>query len=117
MASRYEDERGVIRDLFGKMDAITEITTKAGAIRGNHVHEKTVQWTYVVSGKMTFAWLEDDGVHEKTGEPGDLIVEPAGIAHAWKAIEDTKVLVFTSGPRSGEAYETDTIRLQVPLIS
>jgi quercetin dioxygenase-like cupin family protein len=43
---------------------------------------------------------------------GEMIEEPAGIPHAWKALdEDTIVLVFTRGPRSGQAYETDTQRL------
>lgn len=116
MTDRFEDERGVIQDLLGKVDAVTEIFTKAGCVRGNHVHEKTTQWTYIVSGKMLTAWLEDDGPHTAIRVPGDLVTEPAGIPHAWKAIEDTRVLVFTKGPRSGEAYETDTTRLDYPLI-
>ena len=117
MADRYEDSRGVIQDLLGPVDAVTEIYTRKGCIRGNHIHQQTTQWTYVVSGEILFARLEDDGMHDRICTPGELVTEPAGIAHAWKAIEDTIVLVFTRGPRSGEAYETDTTRLTVPLIS
>lgn len=116
MAGRFEDERGVIQDLLGQVDAVTEITTVRGAVRGNHVHKVTVQWTYIVSGRMLMAWTEDDGAHTRIAQAGDLITEAAGIPHAWKALEDTRVLVFTSGPRSGEAYETDTVRLEVPLL-
>lgn len=114
---RFEDERGVIQDLLGQVDAVTEITTKAGAIRGNHVHERTTQWTYVVAGRMQFTWLEDDGLHTRSAAAGELVAEPAGIPHAWKAITDCVVLVFTRGPRSGTAYETDTTRLDVPILT
>jgi quercetin dioxygenase-like cupin family protein len=117
MADRFEDDRGVIQDLFTGVDAVTEIFTKAGAVRGNHVHEKTIQWTYVISGEMTFYRLEDDGLHQVTKGPGDMVTELPGIPHAWKAVQDTKVFVFTKGPRSGEDYETDTTRLDEPLIT
>jgi quercetin dioxygenase-like cupin family protein len=117
VSSRHEDDRGVIQDLLGTIDAVTEITTKAGAIRGNHVHRLTTQWTYVVSGSMTFAWTEDDGRHVKLYETGALVTESAGVPHAWKAVTDTVVLVFTKGPRSGEAYESDTQRLEIPLLT
>lgn len=113
MTDRYEDERGVIQDLLGQVDAVTEITTKAGAVRGNHVHKLTTQWTYIVSGKMVFTSASIDGYGRVSSVhlPGEMIIEQAGIPHAWKALEDTTVLVFTRGPRSGEAYETDTTRL------
>lgn len=111
MADRFEDERGVIQDLLGRIDAVTEITTRRGAVRGNHIHQQTTQWTYVIDGVLEAAWTEDDGVHTKTYGPGALIEEKAGIPHAWKARTDCKVLVFTKGPRSGQDYETDTQRL------
>lgn len=108
---RHEDERGVIQDLLGKVDGIVEIFTRRGAVRGNHVHLRTTQWTYIVSGVLEVAWLEDDGVHSELYGQGHLVTEAAGIPHAWKALEDTVVLVFTKGPRSGQAYEEDTQRL------
>ena len=117
MADRFEDHRGVIQDLLGPVDAVTEIYTRQGAVRGNHIHQKTTQYTYVCWGELRAAWIEDDGVHEKTYGPGSLITEPAGIPHAWKAETDCMVLVFTRGPRSGEAYESDTHRLEVPILT
>jgi quercetin dioxygenase-like cupin family protein len=117
VSDRFADERGVIQDLLEThLDAVTEITTKAGAIRGNHVHKQTTQWTYVVYGLMKFAWIEDDGVHTKMYGPHSLVKEPAGVPHAWEAVNDTCVLVFTQGPRSGSAYESDTERLAHPLL-
>ena len=114
----FADHRGTITDLLGPVDAVTEIVTKAGAVRGNHVHHATVQWTYVASGRLLTALQTTDGGAPILTEhgPGDLIEEPAGLPHAWKALEDTVVLVFTKGPRSGSAYESDTERLRVPLL-
>jgi quercetin dioxygenase-like cupin family protein len=112
-SGRFEDHRGVIEDLITRrIDAITEIFTRKDAIRGNHVHEFTTQFTYVVSGKMLFVSQIDSGPFESVIRgPGELVVELPGVPHAWRAIEDTTVLVFTRGPRSGSAYESDTIRL------
>lgn len=117
MADTFEDHRGRIHDLLGPVDAVTEIRTLAGACRGNHYHGRTTQWAYVVSGEMLFASVQDDGLHEEVHGPGDLVCEPAGVRHAWRAVSDCTVLVFTSGPRSGEAYETDTVRLEVPILT
>ena len=114
---RHEDSRGVIQDLLGQVDAVTEIRSLAGAVRGNHVHRLTTQYTYVVSGSLLTAYLEDDGVHQETYGPGSLITEHAGVPHAWRSITDTTVLVFTRGPRSGNAYESDTQRLEVPILT
>lgn len=112
MADFFEDHRGTIRDIFGPVDAITQIFTKAGCIRGNHVHEKTDQFTYVVSGKLAGYIRDENGKdHGAIYTRGCILHEPAGFAHAWRAEEDTLVLVFTRGPRSGDAYESDTRRL------
>jgi quercetin dioxygenase-like cupin family protein len=117
VTDRFVDERGVIQDLLGNIDAVTEIFTKAGAVRGNHCHKLTTQWTYIVSGAMRFAWLDDDGVHTQEHFPGEMVTEHAGVYHAWKAITGCRVLVFTRGPRSGQAYESDTIRLERPILT
>lgn len=117
MADRFEDERGIIEDLLvTPLDAVTRIQTRSGAIRGNHYHRETIQWTYVISGRLRI--VTDDGEYRKRHEygPGEMACDDPGVRHAWKALEDTEVLVFTRGPRSGEAYESDTIRLTVPLL-
>jgi quercetin dioxygenase-like cupin family protein/2-polyprenyl-3-methyl-5-hydroxy-6-metoxy-1,4-benzoquinol methylase len=112
MTDRFEDDRGVIQDLLGPVDSITEIFTKAGAVRGNHTHNETTQLTYIVSGALMVVTRAPGGepFTEEYGR-GSLICEEPGIAHAWKALEDTIVLVFTRGPRSGANYESDTQRL------
>jgi quercetin dioxygenase-like cupin family protein len=108
MASSFADERGTIEDILpGPIDGVTKIFTRAGAVRGNHIHRQTTQWTYVVSGTLTAASPAGRTVHVA----GDLFEEPPGIPHAWHAEEDTVVLVLTRGPRTGDGYENDTVRL------
>jgi quercetin dioxygenase-like cupin family protein len=116
MSDRYEDHRGVIQDWFGPdepIDSVTHITTVKGAIRGNHVHEFTKQWTLVLKGRLLMA----SGRTQTEMAPLELIMHDPGDPHAWKALEDTDCLVFTRGPRSGENYESDTKRLDEPLLS
>lgn len=115
-AGRFEDERGVIQDLLGKIDSVTEITSVSGAVRGNHIHAETVQWTYVVSGKLLVATEGRDGLKTQEVGPGEMVREAPGVPHAWRALKDTRVLVFTRGPRSGADYESDTQRLEIPLL-
>ena len=113
----FEDARGVIQDLLKEpLDAVTKIFTRQGAVRGNHVHLETTQWTYVASGSLVMA-------HRKPGDslpvswtvtPGELVCDDPGVAHAWRALEDSVVLVFTRGPRSGASYEDDVHRLAGP---
>lgn len=114
LADRYEDQRGVIQDLFGgEPVAVTHITTRKGSIRGNHVHNHTVQWTHVLSGRLLMA----HGTQRTEMGPGVVMQHYPGDPHAWIALEDTECLVFTRGPRSGDQYESDTIRLDEPLIA
>lgn len=113
MTDRFEDARGVIQDLLTEqIDSVTEIFTKAGAVRGNHTHNETVQWTYVASGALQVVTRNPGEDPERNIRwAGELFCEPPGTAHAWRAQQDTTVLVFTRGPRSGANYEDDVQRL------
>lgn len=109
------DSRGWIQDLLTnvKLDSVTMLHTKDGQVRGNHWHEETVQWTFVVRGSLLVRTRKHGANDVTTGVAfaNDLIVSPAGEDHAWEALGDTDVLVFTVGPRSGSNYESDTHRL------
>jgi quercetin dioxygenase-like cupin family protein len=110
----FWDERGVIRDLLNEpINSVTRITTAKGAVRGNHVHRKTRQMTYVLTGCLLMANGED----VMNVGPGEMVVHEPGEPHAWRALVDTDCIVFTRGPRAGEDFESDTYRLQVPLLT
>lgn len=109
----HEDERGTITDLVTEQfDSATVIYTAPGAVRGNHYHRETFQWTYVMEGELMVA-TRDLGqmLRRDKLRQGELMLSPLMEAHAWKALEPTAVLVLTRGPRSGKDYESDTIRL------
>ena len=115
----HKDKRGYIKDLLEKknINAITLITQKKGKIRGNHFHKKTVQWNYLLSGKIIiYAQKNKNKVNKITLNKGDLVVTIKNESHAIKAIKDSTFLVFTQGPRGGKEYENDTFRLKKPLI-
>ena len=119
-AVSFADERGVIVDLIENesINAVTLITIKQGAVRGNHYHEKTWQWNYVVRGRMKLVTqMPGEALNEKILEPGQLALTDPYERHALVGVEDCEVLVFTKGPRGGKEYESDTFRLEVPLVA
>jgi quercetin dioxygenase-like cupin family protein len=115
----FEDARGTIRDIFVRnpKDTCTIITSKKGAVRGNHVHKLSTQYTYVVSGQLTMLSQKpgETNVERHILKPGDLMIHDPNEAHAMTADEDTTFLAFADGLRGGEDYEKDTFRLDVPL--
>lgn len=119
---QHKDDRGEICDLLvnESIDAITRISFSKGAVRANHYHKLTTQWTYVTSGKLIYASRGVDGVVDTIKEEvllaGDMVVSLPNEVHAFKAVDESEILVFTKGPRAGFDYELDTFRLEVPLI-
>ena len=115
----FKDTRGKIVDLIEKknINAITFITQKKGKIRGNHYHKKTIQWNYLLKGKISiYAKSKNKKVKIITLKVGDLVVTSKNEQHAIKANKHSEFLVFTQGPRGGKEYENDTFRLDKPLV-
>jgi len=115
----FEDARGSIRDIIAgfDVDSVTIITCKTGAVRGNHFHKKTVQNTYIVSGKLIYATQQDEGpIETKVVETGDLTLDHPNSKHAFKALEDSIIIQLSKGPRQGEDYEIDTFHLEKPIL-
>ena len=99
------------------INAITYITQKKGKIRGNHYHKKTIQWNYLLKGKIIiFSKFKRQKTKSITLKVGDLVATYKNESHAIKAIQDSEFLVFTQGPRGGKEYENDTFRLKIPLV-
>lgn len=114
----YADERGEITDIIEgiKVDSITILTTAKGSVRANHYHKKTTQYTYLLEGKCRYyRRVPGEKVVSRIVRKGDLVVSPPLEEHAFRALEDTVLLAFCSGPRAGAQYETDTFRLEVPI--
>jgi|TARA_B110000027_G_C15940714_1_gene221129 quercetin dioxygenase-like cupin family protein len=115
----HKDDRGSIIDLLEKknINAITLITQKKGKVRGNHYHKKTIQWNYLLNGKIKiYAKKKNKKNSTIVLKKGDLVVTDKNEAHAIEAIVNSQFLVFTQGPRGGKEYENDTFRLSKKLI-
>lgn len=116
-----QDTRGVITDLLERerIHSVTLITSAKGAVRGNHYHKATWQYAYILTGRMRVVAksLPDGEPREALVEPGDLILHPPMEGHVMVAVEDSSFMVFTRGPRGGREYETDTYRLETPLVA
>jgi quercetin dioxygenase-like cupin family protein len=112
------DERGSITDILQKeeIEYVTVITSVRGVERGHHYHKRTMQWVYLMEGRMKLlTQLPGEPVVAAILEKGDLAVTFPMERHAMIALEDSVFLVFTRGPRGGENYESDTYRLERPL--
>jgi quercetin dioxygenase-like cupin family protein len=119
-APQHTDDRGEIMDILAEepIDFVTRITSKAGAVRGNHYHKDTFQWVYMLSGRIRVcAYNNGSGREEAVISTGDLLLNEPLEHHAFEALEDSVFLVLTRGPRGGEHYEDDTYRLDNPLIT
>src|SRR3989344_8201222 len=115
----FQDDRGTITDIFKNdaKDDVTVIFSKKGAVRGNHYHKVSTQYTYVVSGQLTMLSqiVGETKIEKHVLRPGDIMTHGPNEAHALIADEDTVFLAFADGVRGGDDYERDTYRLDVPL--
>ena len=115
----HKDKRGSITDLLEKqnINAITLITQKKGSVRGNHFHKKTIQWNYVLKGKLElYTQKKNNRMIRTILSKGEFAVTVKNESHAIMALQNTEFLVFTQGPRGGEEYENDTYRLKDLLV-
>tara|TARA_Y100000589_G_C27172555_1_gene637340 strand:+ start:2177 stop:2554 length:378 start_codon:yes stop_codon:yes gene_type:complete len=116
----FEDNRGIITDIITKerIDYVTIITNKKGAVRGNHYHKETVQYLYVLEGSILVAsQFEGKEIEKEILNEGSLLFNEAYERHAIKSLEDSKLLILTRGLRGGKNYESDTYKLTSPLLT
>ena len=113
----FADDRGTSTDIFymSNMNHGCIITNQPGAVRGNHYHKFTTQYTYILSGTLTYYSKSMDG-DEPTdvfdAVAGDMIISEPLEIHAMRAGADGCVFIaFAEGPRGGADYESDTYRV------
>ena len=92
------------------------ITNEPGAVRGNHYHKHTTQYTYILAGNLVYY---SQPIHSTApadvyvAAPGDFIISEPNEIHAMKAgSEGCTFIAFAAGPRGGEDYENDTYRVE-----
>ena len=111
----HEDDRGSISDILQQVtvDCVTLITIKKDAIRGNHYHKDSIQYSYVLSGEvLAYTQIPDEKVERAVLKAGDMLESPVMEMHSLHGVNDNSVLlILTKGPRGGGQYEEDTFRV------
>ena len=113
----FKDDRGSITDIFYKksINHGCVISNTPGAVRGNHYHNHTIQYTYILAGNLTYysqPMDKSESVSAYDAVAGDFIISDPKEIHAMKAgVNGCVFIAFAEGPRGGEDYETDTVRV------
>lgn len=110
----FTDARGEIMDLIEEqVGHVGMITSVKGAVRANHYHKQSAQYTYVVSGVLELKTRPAEGGEVRVDilRPGDMAVIPPLVIHAVTALEDAVFLDATTLSRGAEGYEADTVRV------
>ena len=113
----FLDDRGTITDIFYQksMNHGCIINNNPGAVRGNHYHNHTTQYTYILSGTLRYyaSDLDRTQIKHHDAVAGDFIISEPKEIHAMKAGANGCLFIsFAEGPRGGEDYEKDTIRVE-----
>lgn len=111
----FSDARGDITNLLSGIDFnhIALISSVAGTVRGNHVHEKGSQYIYIIQGSLrSYSHHIVQNTPEEWGssiflaKAGDLLYCPPMVAHAYFFVTDCLFLNIDTVPRGdGEHYE------------
>ena len=111
----HEDDRGSISDILQQVtvDCVTLITIKKDAIRGNHYHKDSIQYSYVLSGEVSaYTQIPNEKVEKAVLKAGDMLESPVMEMHSLHGVNDNSVLlILTKGPRGDGQYEEDTFRV------
>ena len=125
LKSNFKDKRGNIIDIFvnNPKDHCSIVTFNKNAVRGNHFHKKSIQYSFILSGRLKMITAKVDKKGRLVGKikkdivsKNSLIEHKPLIAHAFKALKKSTMLAFANGKRGGKNYEKDTFRLGKKLI-
>src|SRR3989338_2531518 len=111
----FSDSRGDIFDILEfPVKHVGKIIFKKGAVRGNHYHKKSIQYSYVISGKLelTIMGLNNKKIKKIILSEGDLTTIPPKMIHTYRALANSSILDLTTYARGEKGYEEDTIRVE-----
>lgn len=112
----HTDDRGSIFDLVEEqVGHVGMVTFTKGAVRGNHYHKVSIQYSYVLHGELELVTSNPDGSERRVERivPGMLTKIPPLTVHTYKALSDAQMLDIVTLSRTDDGYESDTIRVHV----
>ena len=117
LAPSFADDRGSIQMLVDfPIGSALVITSKKGAVRGNHFHKEDDHYSYLASGRMEY-YHRPAGSSEPPEvliiEPGQMFYSPPMVEHTMRFLEDSVFYVFAKLNRDQESYEADVVRVNL----
>lgn len=113
----WADERGSIQPLVdGPMLSASLITSRKGAVRGNHFHLTDWHYCYVLEGCVEYLYRPRGSTAPPDrilASKGTMFFSPPLTEHAMRFPEDSTFLVLSRNPRDQESYEADVVRVQL----
>lgn len=95
----FEDERGRLVQLVHMgYTQVNVITSKAGAMRGNHYHRRSTEAFYVVSGSVVVTLEWNKNREEVIFKSGNFFQIQPGIIHSMLYPEDTTLIALYDLP-------------------
>tara|TARA_B100002003_G_C13740717_1_gene369445 strand:- start:83 stop:478 length:396 start_codon:yes stop_codon:yes gene_type:complete len=125
LKKNFEDKRGKIIDVFvnSPKDHCLIVTFTKGAVRGNHFHKKSTQFSFLLSGELDFYFAKVDKkngklkkIKKRTIKKNTFVTHEPYEAHAFRSKKKSVLIAFSCGLRGGSDYEKDTFRLKTKLI-
>lgn len=116
----FKDERGEIFDILeSRVDHVGIVTfKKSGVKRGNHYHKKSIQYSYVLDGKIKLITADLDGKNRKEIilTSGSFTSIPPKVVHLYVSMTSAKMIDLTTVSRKKDGYEKDTHRVDIDKI-
>jgi len=116
----FKDKRGEIFDILESRVDHTGIVTfkKPGVKRGSHYHKRSIQYTYVLDGKIKLITADLRGKDRKEFvlTPGSFAVIPPKIIHLYISMTSARIIDLTTISRKKDGYEKDTHRVDIDKI-
>lgn len=111
----FVDERGEIQNLIdAPFGSALVMTSKKGAIRGNHYHKTDFHYCWLQRGRLIYSHRpvgEAKPYQQWVIEPGHLFYTPPMYEHIMEFTEESVVFAVARNNRTMANYEDDTVRL------
>ena len=113
----FIDERGIITDLLNEpISHVGLITTEKDAVRANHYHKLSTQYSYILQGKfevLIAPYDQQSNIKKVIVNVGELITIPPYVIHQFKALDRAIMIDMVSESRAGAGFEDDTVRVKI----